>query len=199
MAEEKKRGAPDAGAPAPTISAEIEVEFGDDRNRVFMWGPTMQKLRGFWSRRNLHSDEMVEELGKMPDIPGMRIRLSVERKMAVVYDPLSLPANKEVCETVQRIIFDRWRERQGPEATTERKEMDADDVKTWLYGMRRRYDDGKCRVITGELPTMATIQAMPGRIRIEMFNNSARACRWMEEFNKYIDMIVSGNKNPAVV
>lgn len=215
MAEEKKRtgaggadggaggtGGADGGAPAlpkPTLSAEIEIEIADERNRNVMWGPTMQLLRGAWSRANLHSDEMVEELGKMPNIPGMRIRLSIERRVALIYDPLALPHNEELKDKIAAIIFERWRVKQGPEKPTERKNLDADEIKTWLYGMRRRLDDNKCRMITGELPTLDVIETLPGRTRIEMFNNSARACRWKEDFSKYLDMIVSAGKTVATV
>jgi hypothetical protein len=206
MAESKKEtggagaggtGASGAGAvpvvsnTVPLLSPEIEIELGDERNRIFAWGPTMELLRGMWTRKNLHSDELVEELAAMPDIPGMRIRVSVERKLAILYDPLSHPDNKVLCDKISAIIFARFRKKEGPAATTERRDLDADDIKTWLYCMARRRDAGQCRVTVGDLPPTVAIERLPGRIRIEAYNSSARACKWKEDFNEHIDAILS--------
>lgn len=197
--KDEKKVTPDASAPAPKVMPEIEIEFGDDRNRVFAWGPTMEILRGAWSRRNLHSDELVEDLAAMPDIPGIRIRMSYERKLAVIYDPLALESNKDVCEKIARIIFDRFRRREGPAKPVERRNMDVDDLKTWLYGMRRRLDSNSARLIVGDLPSLDQIANLPGRTRIEMYNSSSRACKWKEEFDRYTDAIISGRAQPTMV
>lgn len=180
-----------AASASPVVSPEIEIEFGDDRNRVFSWGPTMEILRGAWTRKNLHSDELVEELAKMPDIPGMRVRIAYERKLAIVYDPLSLDANKELCQVIAAIIFDRFRRKEGPAKESKRESMDADDLKTWLYGMRRRVDAGQAKVTLGTLPSISEIDRLPGRVRIEMYNSSSRACKWREEFTEFTNIILS--------
>lgn len=189
--KDKDKGAKTPVPAAPVISPEIEIELGDDRNRVMSWGPTMEILRGAWSRKNLHSDELVEELAKMPDIPGMRIRVVYERNLAVVYDPLALDTNKELCATIANIIFERFRRKEGPAKESKRESMDNDDLKTWLYGMRRRVDAGQARVTAGNLPTLAELDKMPGRVRIEMYNSSSRACKWREEFTEFTNMILS--------
>lgn len=189
--KDKDKATKPAALAAPNLSPEIEIEFGDDRNRVMSWGPTMEILRGAWSRKNLHSDELVEELAKMPDIPGIRVRVVYERKLAVVYDPLALDANKELCQTIANIIFERFRRKEGPSKESKREGMDADDLKTWLYGMRRRVDAGQARVTLGTLPTIAEIERLPGRVRIEMYNSSSRACKWREEFQEFTNLILS--------
>lgn len=188
--KDKDKGAKTTPA-APVISPEIEIELGDDRNRVFSWGPTMEILRGAWSRQNLKSDELVEDLAKMPNIPGMCIRVAYERKLAVIYDPLSLEKNKELCATIAAMIYERFRKKEGPSKTVERKAMDADDLKTWLYGMRRRVDNGQAKVTVGTLPTMDEIERLPGRVRIEMYNSSSRACKWREEFTEFTNTILN--------
>ncbi len=198
MADDKDKVKATAPA-APAISPEIEIEFGDERNRYFAWGPTMEKMRGHWTRKNLHSDELVEELATMPDIPGMRIRVAYERRLAVVYDPLSLEANKTTCDRIAAIIFDRWRIKAGPEKTTTREKMDADDLKTWLYGMRRRVNNKEATVIVGTLPSLDEIDKLPGRVRIEMYNSSSRACKWREEFNEFTDKLLSMGRGNLVV
>lgn len=199
MADEKGKGGasanpPSANPPSVSISPEIEIELGDDRNRVFAWGPTMEVLRGAWTRKNLKSDELVEEFAKMPDIPGIRIRVVYERKLAVIYDPLALDTNKELCATIAAIIFERFRRKEGPAKECKREAMDADDLKTWLYGMRRRVDAGQARVTVGTLPTLAEIDKLPGRTRVEMYNSSSRACKWREEFIAFTDMLLSGGR-----
>jgi len=188
-------GTGDAGktpvVPEFVLSPEIEIELADERNRSFSWGLTMEILRGGWSRRNLHSDELVEDLAAMPDIPGLRIRLNTERKLAVIYDPLGLPDNKALADKISNIIFARFRVRQGPAAPNERRDLDADDIKSWLYCMARRRDANECRVTVGDLPATSRIERMPGRIRVEAYNSSARACKWKEDFNAHVDAILS--------
>lgn len=204
MAEDKKKSEPTGGTggsgdgkppvpsvPAFVLSPEIEIELGDDRNRSFAWGLTMEILRGGWTRKNLHSDELVEELAAMPDIPGIRIRLNVERKTALIYDPLGLPDNKALSDKIAAIIFARFRVRQGPASPNERRDFDADDVKSWLYCMARRRDAGQARVTVGDLPPTSVVERMPGRIRVEAYNSSARACKWKEDFDKHVDAILS--------
>lgn len=178
---------------------EVEIEWGDNRNRCFAWGPTMEILRGAWLRHNLQGDEVVEDLAGIPDIPGMRIRLDTARGLAVIYDPLSLPENKEACELLQRIIKKKFNIDQGPAKTTERKRMDADDVKTWLYGMARAVDGKRAKVVKGSIPFAEDVLNFKGKTRIEMFNNSARACKWREDYDRYVDMLLSIRSAPPVV
>ncbi len=194
MADDKKdsKATAVAAPAAPVISPEIEVEFGDERNRQFAWGPGGQiMLRGAWSKVNLRSDELVEFIATMPNIPGQRVRVCYGRKMAVIYDPLALEKNREECEKLQAIIEKCWGRKEGPVKEVVKQDMDSDDLKTWLYWMRRFVDNGKARVITGDLPTIRDIQALPGRTRMSMYDNSSRACRWQEEYDTFTDSILN--------
>lgn len=189
-------GGNEAGGKVPAatlaaLAAEIEIEFGDDRNRVMLWGPTQEKLRGHWKRANLNADELVEGLVKMPDLPGQRIMLNAGRRMAVVYDPLALKENAADAERVAAVIYEFYRVKCGPAQAVEKKDMDADDIKTWLYLMRRHVDAKKARVTKGTLPTAAELEKLPGRSRVEYFNNSHRACKWREEFGEWLDKVLS--------
>lgn len=173
------------------LAADIEIEFGDERNRVMMWGPTQQKLRGHWLRANLNGDELVEPFVKLPDIPGQRIALNYGRRFSVVYDPLALKENAATCEKISAIIYEQYRVRSGPAEEVTRKDMDADDLKTWLHGMRRAVDAKKAKVTKGALPTLEEIGTLPGRTRMEYFNNSYRACKFHEEFSDWLDKVLS--------
>ena len=187
-----------AGPPAPRISPEIEIEFGDSRNRVFAWGPTMEILRGKWTRTNLNSDELVEELAAMPDIPGMRIRINYDRRRAVVYDPLALPENKPLADKISALIKERFRRNEGPAQPVERNDMDKDDLKTWLFWMVRRVK-GKAAVLTaGELPSYEEIEKLPGKTRIAFYDSSSRACKWREEFDAFTNAILSMARLPMM-
>lgn len=191
---EKQAGPTISAALQAKLAAEIEIEFGDARNRVMLWGPTQEKLRGHWLRANLNGDELVEPFVKMPDMPGQRVVLNYGRRVAVIYDPLGLKENADAAARISAIIYEHYRVKSGPAGAVERKEMDADDLKTWLYGMSRAVEGKKAKVTKGSLPTLAEVETLPGRTRMEYFNNSYRACRFKEEFSQWLDKILSSAK-----
>jgi hypothetical protein len=79
-------------------------------------------------------------------------------------------------------------------------EADDTKIKTWLNWMRRLIDgcpvedNGKrptggpqATVIKGELPTMAEIQKLPGRIRVGQDDSNPNAIHYFEEKDKWIE------------
>src|SRR5947209_5555571 len=95
MASQQQPGA--AKAPAGDGDEEfggvVVVELGDDRNRTVMWEPEQRACRGRWSRSNLLPDEMIEQVMRMPDIPGIRVRVDGRRRRLELFDPLGAPEN----------------------------------------------------------------------------------------------------------
>lgn len=188
----------DRGARVFVPKSEFEIEFGDGRNRVMSWPPTAEIYRGAWKRANLVGDEMVEIISQFPDIPGMRLRLDPQRRKSVVYDVLYLPEHKEACARLQRLIKLHFGVDQGPAKPVERDRLDDDDIKTWYYWARRKVDAGQATIVRGELPDIDDVERMAGRVRIETFNSSARACKWKEDFDRYIDAILSAGRPVGV-
>lgn len=175
---------------------EVEVELGDNRNRSVLFPLTQERYRGAWRREFLIADEMVEEIAGMPDIPGMRVRIDPQRRRVVVYDPLSLPENAELCRRVQAFVKKLTREDQGPDKLTEHTLKSDNEVKGWLYWTRRLVDARRARVTQGTLPTLEEIERLAGKTRIENFNSSARACKFKEDQDAWIEAVLDTGRAP---
>jgi hypothetical protein len=161
---------------------EVVVEVGDDKCRCMQWPMTKQTLRGAWVKANLFSVTMHPSLQACPDLPGMRVGLDARAGRGRVFDPLNLPEFKETLEKAQAALESGpWRKKYGPEKDVEYPSLRPSEVKSWLYWMRRLVDGKSAKVLSGRLPTMEEIEALPGKTRIENWNSSSRATKFRED------------------
>lgn len=167
-------------SPSPRI-AEVVIEVASPRNQQFMWPLTQVVLRGRWCRANLPGITMQPALEKMPDIPGMRVLCDPSRRIARVFDPLNEPGNQDLLSRCSRVHTECFRVAAGAEQDVELDSLDDTAVKSWLYWMRRAVDNGMAIVVHGDLPSMTTIEALPGKTRCGAFDSSARAKRYRED------------------
>lgn len=187
-------GAPPVAAAQPEPSrvpgiGEIEVEFADKRNRSKMWPPTRNTYRGAWNKANLIADERSERIEQIPDIPGVRLYISPERKQAIIFDPLSQKENADQCRGIADAIKTQFGSTQGPMETVKYPKLTPSDVKTWLYWLRRMLDNNDIRVITGSVPEMEAIEALPGQTEMGAFDSSPNKCRFRENFGEYMEVV----------
>lgn len=183
--------------PKESPIGEVIIEVGDKRNNQKMFSPTRTILRGSWAKANLVSDERVEQVETIPDIPGIRILISPVRRTALIFDPMSLPENTQLNRDVQEAIKKNFGTQCGPMEKIAYEDMSDTAIKTWLYYMRRMVDGSKtngvqwtdAKIVAGSLPTMAEIKALPGMIEMEHFNASAIKCRYKEYFPDYLAAI----------
>jgi hypothetical protein len=153
---------------------EVVVEFGDGNNRNMLWPPTQDRLRGWWDRTRLPPGETSEHgLFKMPNIPGIHIRLNPRDRVATIFDPLE--DDKDLCAKVSdthKLLFGR------PctfvPRSTHRLRSD-DKLATWLYWLIRMHAAGHCAVREGKLPTLEELAAaLPkARVRRNFFDSTA--------------------------
>jgi hypothetical protein len=198
MAEDKKptdASNSGAGGSKPDNSAntkrigQIEIELGCKRNRPKTWAPTRQVLRGHWLKANLTSDERSEALEPIPDIPGIRITIEPERRLAVIYDPLGLPRNIEKLREVSEAFLKFSGQKSTYMESTKHEELSDTDIKTWLYWMARLVKSGDATVTVGELPSLNEISKLRGMTEMGHWDSTVRRNRFRETYEAWIDKV----------
>lgn len=182
MADEgNDKGAPKRPGIDPRRMTEVVIEIGGDRCRQVLWPLSKEPLRGAWRRGNLVGTTMHQIMQAMPDLPGQHVSLDAARKVGRIFDPLNDPRMAEVLRKAQAVHKEAFRTEAGAAEDKRFEHLTDDEVKTWLYYMRRIVDCGEARVVHGELPTLEQLETLPGRTRTECYNSSSRSRRWRED------------------
>jgi hypothetical protein len=192
MAEKTVSNAPNRPVTASTDEAyrqigEVIIELGDDRCRNFMWPPTRETLRGAWKRGNLFGITMHTTMSEMPDIPGQCIVVDGRKRQMKTLDPLNIEANAALLAKIKAVYREMFRLAGGPAKDVTEEGCNDTRLKTALWWMRRFVDNKQARVVSGNLPTLAVIEELPGRINAEMWNSSARARKYREDEPEYTE------------
>lgn len=153
--------------PNPKVNPQhfaVAVEINGSRNQslIVPWDSAEKPYRGRWSRANT-ANMGAEELGNMPDVPGLVIVLNTQKRQITVTDPLRDPANEKLLNKLkssfQRIF--KTNDKFVPEKTKVFN-LPEDDIKTaalWLLG---QHDLGSLKLIKGTIPTFEQIKTLPG-------------------------------------
>lgn len=172
----------DVGIPHPT---DPERWIRSPRNRNVQYPPSKTILRGRWSRTSMTPHEAASEgLDAVPtEIPGMMILIDARKRRIRIFDPLSQPENKTFATKLFDMIKRLWGDRVGPIETVEQVELKPSQIKTSLWWCYRLVKDGSARVVSGTMPTEKEIKALPGKIRIEIYNQSSspKVIRFIED------------------
>jgi hypothetical protein len=188
------------------FSGEATIEIVEERNRMVMWPPEQKMLRSRWSRSNLTGDEMVEAIGTLMEIPGVRIQADGRVRRLRIWDPLTEENNAGLLKEISRIMKEQFRSEVGPGRQTLIDEATDVQIRTWLYWMRRLVDgrpldeaeiEGKRRptmivngkvpqavVVSGTLPTIEEIRRSGGDVRVGFFDSSVRGIKTLEQMEK---------------
>ena len=151
------------------------IEIADECNRSVTFHPLQQKLRGRWDAQNVSYKRAHQALTMLPTmIPGIQIVIDTNRKTRGYIDPLGKPENSEIIEKIKAAR----REQSGicpghnPWPAVKFEKSTENELKTWLYWMRRLVDSEKAIIIgpSDSLPTMDEIESMPGDIHVGQFN-----------------------------
>jgi len=151
--------------------AQYIVEIAAPRNRNVRFGPTLERLRGRWSHTVTGGRSVHESLSRLhmvaPEIPGIYLSLDTKIREAKRYDPLRETEEgrrlwvqiEEVCD-----LYHEYFGRRKPWDTAVYPNMHANDMKTWLFEMRKLVDAGLARPVSGSdpLPDLDKIRQLPG-------------------------------------
>jgi hypothetical protein len=169
-----------------------EIEVAGRANQNLLFAGNSQVLRGRWDAANVSHLEPSAELRQLHGItnviPGIRIQIDEKRQLIRVHDPLETTEDGKAILAKIRAFFaaNKGKFEDGKATPESTDEWTKDNVKNWLYWMRRALDAGHA-IKTPEsesLPSLAAIRAMPGKRIAEPFNNNTR-----EDDSRYADIV----------
>lgn len=161
-------------------TGEIAIEIASRRNSQTTFGPTMSKLRGRFSIYNLPrgSTSANTDLMQMPEIPGQQVWINPATRTGRIVDPLNREEHKNKIEEMNRVIS-TFKGEEPRKAVDDRSfpNLTDDQIRTWLYWMRRLVDEKKAVVAAGNLPQLTEIR---GKVQKDFWDSSAYAQPYAE-------------------
>lgn len=148
------------------------LEIADDKNRGVIFGPLGVRLRGRWDSAKVAKFQHSESssLGalyeRVPVIPGMFVWIDLDKKAAGAFDPLEKTDNgRKLMDSIRNHYQKNESTVVRPADEIQIENMNPDQIKDFLYWMRRILDDQKAVVVIGssELPSLDAIKKMPGK------------------------------------
>lgn len=156
------------------------IEIAGPRNERHCFGPIGQTLRGRYDFSNIaHRDksESMKALSRVSVIPGICVELDTDKAIGRVFDPLRETEEgrrkwAEISAVVREYQFEFGNATQLME-TQEYSELSQDDIKTWMFEMRKVVDAGYARMISeAKLPSSVEIRTkVPGKRVRDIWNS----------------------------
>ena len=165
--------------PSQTIG-EVTIEIAGPINENVLFPPLQERMRGRWEKRKLPLGD-TGEIYKLPDIPGLYIRVDPRSKTLQMIDPLGLPENADLMKEIAR----KYKEIAGlgsdlsgdkrPREGVRKVVKNDDEVATWLYWMWRLVSEGMAVKISGPDLTLTLLQeAYPeAKVRRNWYDSTA--------------------------
>lgn len=156
---------------------EIVIEIGgtNNNNNYYLFRPTLQSLRGKWSARNqVNPSARRTRFTACPDIPGIMAALDPHKRTLRTVDPLGFPENKKLLADAVA-IKEKYFGKEGPWASTLKKNLTDAQLKTALWAMSEMVRAGSATVVNGALPAPDKIMAMEGRFKARMIKRNPEA------------------------
>ncbi|HJT35240.1 MAG TPA: hypothetical protein VJ783_24660 [Pirellulales bacterium] len=131
---------------------QLTIELGSDTKNISPWiEPLGAPRRGRWRRARLPLMNLADaEVAGLPDVPGYRIAVDLDRKEVRVFDPLAKKPRPSAVETALRRFFKRPIDLEGEQITANQS---PGTIQRWLIAMKRLVDAKLATVIEGEFPS----------------------------------------------
>lgn len=163
--------------PFADITFVVEVDDGKGgRMQVNARPRSGQILRGAYDFARIGGNIVNDAIKPLATtrIPGILIAIKGVTREVVLLDPLTLPENERMLKLIQTCVKNFTGNEQNAEKTVKMPGLADDDFKGWLYWMRRALDAKQIVVHRGEVPPMARIETLPGRLRHQPFDRNAK-------------------------
>jgi hypothetical protein len=193
----QRRGAP---------PAKFTVEFGDSflRNHTINTPPMQTVVRGAFSLPQLARRERDGKKYTMPDIgskalripefPGAQMSIDCRTRKVRLFDPLDSPDGKELLEQYNNLAKSEQGQglprNLGPFKAMEHT-LDKDQLKTLVIELARKIESKCCRVVDGDFPDPAQIDAMDGDELYDPQNTSSDKPRYKKDYQRYRDKLAA--------
>lgn len=164
------------------------IEFGDASQRRITLATFREHVRGAWDLQRLHErpdgGRDVGVMQKMPNIPGMRMRVSIDDSEALLYDPLEddpgLVSRINNAAVAAGIRGAGW-----TFVSRSVRKMEKDTLKTLLFELRELIDEGLAWEVEGRMLSASAIEQLPGRRLFDRLANSSVQPRYSDEVEEW--------------
>lgn len=179
------------------MANKIVIEIAGDKNQDHAFRPLSEKIRGRKDSARFpqrgRPEGLAELLAAVTVIPGEYIMVDLDKMEGHRFDPLrETPEGQQLWQQMTPIIkrhsleFGMILELREP--SIHKLSYDGEGgglVKDWLWAMRSAVNGGHARVVSGSLPTLEEIRAMPGKRTRDPGNSGAQE----EKLQKYVDVV----------
>ncbi len=159
-----------------------KIQIVGPKNERVAFPPVGKVLRGAWYSHVVAMKDKaapMKELSQIPEIPGMIVAIDTSkdsegRSKGAILDGLTSPKGKAVQERLAEIFQRNTAQLGSNYAPSEREEYELydDEVKDWMYWMRRLVDLGLAEKYGNDpdLPTLDEIRGMAGKRKGDPWN-----------------------------
>lgn len=165
-------------------AAVYTIEVANRGNSPHVFAPTKDRLLARWHfshvmHRNLSSDAVgFRRLAQeFPDgIPGECVQLNTETFVGRIFSPMTMAGEGELMAAKLRSIYKANTAVLGPPPSFRdpvEYHLDADGMKHWLWAISQMIVTKVARFVAGsdtDLPTIAQIRKLPGKLPNDPFN-----------------------------
>ena len=203
MSDEKDRsGDATQEKPGKKLTGSVTVEVGNDAGNRIVLSTVRKTVRGRFAlsalgkRKDVYGKKIgMKNVGdlasQLPDTPGIHFKFEFASNTVTEFDPLS--SDKELHEQADRAFAkasgkSSHKTRAWP--TTVNKYQDS-FFKTFVREFRRLVELGDARVVSGEMPTQAQLDALPGRYMHDPMNSSVTKPKYEDQYEGWIRQLES--------
>lgn len=174
----------------------VEVDDGNGGRLQLQASPRVGKVvRGRWELAKLGERIVDDRLKNVPQvIPGIVIIVDFAARKIAFTDPLSWKSNAALLKELQKVMKEFSGVDQGPEKELSYAPLTADQMKTWLYWLRRHLDARQLKVHRGTVPEMSEIMRLPGRALMQPHDKNPKVMVQQSEV-PYMAPFQSGEEN----
>lgn len=128
-----------------------------------------ETYRGKWSRHKLGTlaNSINIEMSAMPDIPGIRLKITPKTSKVEIFDPLEdqEELRKRIADTMKKSMLGINANAKIEAVKRSEKTLDADTFKTFVLEIYRSFHkiNPVLELVSGEMPSEDDIDALPGR------------------------------------
>ena len=162
------------------------------RSAIVGTKPIIDKRPGKEGRETIPQDQ-IRDFGTFPRTPGMQIHINADKLTYSVIDPLK--DDEELCEKIQ--LWMKENRGYGSDGKirgvpTQKGKLDKHRMKTLCRELFNIVEAEEARFVRGPEPSMAAIEAMPGRFLLNpgsRIRNSQP--RFVDQFDKWYEQLVA--------